>query len=159
MWGSRGPMGAEDRGGLTGWARGAIAAPPAGVPKRSRRFAGWRMGCVSLNRVNQGDHERRASPAMNAQKKKQAQFSSAYLLVALALLPFAQGVVARRAAPRPIPMSELVTLVRDGKLADAQVRETEIVAELEPEGDLVTRADLCTLDRAEIDALLAVPAA
>jgi hypothetical protein len=29
-------MGAEDRGGLTGWARGAIAAPPAGVPKRCR---------------------------------------------------------------------------------------------------------------------------
>jgi cell division protease FtsH len=72
---------------------------------------------------------------MNPQQKKQAQFSGAYLLVAFALLLFAQGVVARRAAPVPIPMSELVALVRDGKLAEAQVRETEIVAELKPEGD------------------------
>jgi len=72
---------------------------------------------------------------MNPQQKKQAQFSGAYLLVAFALLLFAQGIVARRAAPVPIPMSELVALVRDGKLAEAQVRETEIVAELKPEGD------------------------
>jgi cell division protease FtsH len=72
---------------------------------------------------------------MNPQQKKQAQFSGVYLLAAFALLLFAQGVVARRAAPKPIPMSELVALVRDGKLVEAQVRETEIVAELQPEGD------------------------
>jgi hypothetical protein len=72
---------------------------------------------------------------MNPQQKKQAQFSGAYLMVALALLLLAQGVVARRTAPKPIPISELVGLVRDGKVAEAQVRATEIAAELKPEGD------------------------
>lgn len=76
--------------------------------------------------------------------------------MALALLLFAQGVLARRAAPMPIPMSELVALVQDGKLAEAEVRETEIVAELRPEGDQKPKRVLATrLPGVEENALVA----
>ncbi len=72
---------------------------------------------------------------MDHQRKKQAQFSGAYILLAFAVLLLVQGVVARRTAPKTVPMSELVQLVRDGRVAEAQVRETEIVAQLKAEGD------------------------
>ncbi|HET7293543.1 MAG TPA: ATP-dependent metallopeptidase FtsH/Yme1/Tma family protein, partial [Vicinamibacteria bacterium] len=72
---------------------------------------------------------------MNQQQKRQAQFSGAYLFLALAALLVVQGVIARRTAPKVVPMSELVELVKQGKIAEAQVRETEIVAELKPDGE------------------------
>jgi cell division protease FtsH len=93
---------------------------------------------------------------MNPQQKKQAQFSGAYLLVALALLLLAQGVVARRTAPKSIPMSELVGLVKDGKVAEAQVRATEIAAELKPEGEAKPQRVVATrLPGVEENALVA----
>jgi cell division protease FtsH len=70
---------------------------------------------------------------MDNTKRKQFQFSGAYLLVALAGLLIVQGIVARRTAPRAVPMSELVQLVRDGKVAEVVVRTTDVVAELTPE--------------------------
>jgi hypothetical protein len=62
---------------------------------------------------------------MDQQQKKQAQFSGAYLLLAFAALLFVQGVVARRTAPKAVPMSELQQ-VRDGKVGESDPRR-EIV--------------------------------
>jgi cell division protease FtsH len=70
---------------------------------------------------------------MDNAKKKQFQFSGAYLLAALAAILIVQGIVARRTAPRAVPMSELEQLVRDGKVAEVLVRATDVVAELLPE--------------------------
>jgi cell division protease FtsH len=72
---------------------------------------------------------------MDQQKKKQAQFSGAYLLLAFAALLLIQGVIARRTAPKEVPMSELLQQVRDGKVADVLIRDADIVAELKAEKD------------------------
>src|SRR5512143_2528410 len=66
---------------------------------------------------------------MDQQHKKQAQFSVAYLLVALL---FVQSVIAKRREPRPVPMSELVQQVKDGKASEVLIRGSDIVAELKP---------------------------
>ncbi len=73
--------------------------------------------------------------AMDQQKKKQAQFSGAYLFLAFAALFFIQGVIAKRTAPKTVPMSELQQQVRDGKVGEVVIRATDIVAELRAEGD------------------------
>jgi len=72
---------------------------------------------------------------MDQQQKKQAQFSGAYLLLALAALLLVQGIVARRTAPKAVPMSDLVQQVRDGKASEVLVRDADIVVELKAEGD------------------------
>jgi cell division protease FtsH len=69
---------------------------------------------------------------MDQQQKKQAQFSGAYLLIALAALFFVQSVIAKRTAPRPVPMSELLQQVREGKASEVLVRGSDIVVELKP---------------------------
>jgi cell division protease FtsH len=71
---------------------------------------------------------------MDDQKKKQYQFSSAYLLVAFAALLLVQGIVARQTAPRRVPMSELEQAVAGGQVGEALVRDSEIVAQLKAEG-------------------------
>jgi len=72
---------------------------------------------------------------MDQQQKKQAQFSGADLLLALAALLLVQGIVARRTAPKAVPMSDLVQQVRDGKASEVLVRDADIVVELKAEGD------------------------
>ncbi len=72
---------------------------------------------------------------MDQEQKKKAQFSGAYLLLALAALLFVQGVIAKRTAPKAVPMSELLQQVREGKVAEVLIRDAEIVAELRAEGD------------------------
>ena len=72
---------------------------------------------------------------MDQQQKKQAQFSGAYLLLAFAALLFVQGVVAKRTAPKAVPMSELLQQVRDGQVGEVLIRDAEIVAVLKAEGD------------------------
>jgi cell division protease FtsH len=72
---------------------------------------------------------------MDQQQKKQAQFSGAYLLIALAALLFVQGVIAKRTAPRTVPMSELLQQVRDGKASEVLIRGSDILVELKAEGD------------------------
>ncbi len=72
---------------------------------------------------------------MDQEQKKQAQFSGAYLLLAFAALLFVQGVVARRAAPKAVPMSELLQHVREGRVAEVLVRDADIVVALKAEGD------------------------
>jgi cell division protease FtsH len=66
-------------------------------------------------------------------RRKQAQFSGAYLLLALAGLLFVQGVIARRTAPKPVPMSELLQQVRDGAVGEVLIRDSDIVAVLKAE--------------------------
>jgi cell division protease FtsH len=68
-------------------------------------------------------------------QKKQAQFSGAYLLLALAALLFVQGVIARRSAPKTVSMSELLQQVREGRVGEVLIRDTDIVAELRAEKD------------------------
>src|SRR5512134_2585197 len=72
---------------------------------------------------------------MDQQQRKQAQFSGAYLLLALAALLFVQGIVAKRTAPKAVPMSELLQQVLDGRVTEVLVRDADIVAELKAEGD------------------------
>jgi hypothetical protein len=71
---------------------------------------------------------------MDQQQKKQAQFSGAYLFLAFAALLLVQGIVARRTAPKSVPMSELVQLVKDGKVTEAQVRGRDRVDHEPPRG-------------------------
>jgi len=68
-------------------------------------------------------------------KKKQAQFSGAYLLLAFAALLFIQGVIAKRTAPKAVPMSELLQQVRGGQVDEVLIRDAEIVAVLKAEKD------------------------
>ncbi|HSD66969.1 MAG TPA: ATP-dependent zinc metalloprotease FtsH [Vicinamibacteria bacterium] len=72
---------------------------------------------------------------MDQHQKKKAQFSGAYLVLAFAALLFVQGVIAKRAAPKAVPMSELLQQVRDGKVGEVLIRDAEIVAVLRAEGD------------------------
>jgi cell division protease FtsH len=72
---------------------------------------------------------------MDQQQKKQAQFSGAYLLLALAVILVVQGVLARRAAPRAVSMSDLLQEVRAGKVGEVLIRDADIVAELKAEQD------------------------
>jgi cell division protease FtsH len=72
---------------------------------------------------------------MDQQQKKQAQFSGAYLLLAFAALLFVQGVIAKRTAPKAVPMSDLLQEVRAGKVSEVLIRDAEIVAVLKAEGD------------------------
>ena len=72
---------------------------------------------------------------MDTQRKKQFQFSGAYVLLALAGLLFVQGAVARRAAPKSVAMSDLLQSVREGRVAEVLIRNAQIVAELHPEGE------------------------
>jgi cell division protease FtsH len=72
---------------------------------------------------------------MDQQQKKQAQFSGAYLLLAFAALLFVQGVIAKRTAPKAVPMSDLLQEVRAGEVSEVLIRDAEIAAVLKAEGD------------------------
>jgi cell division protease FtsH len=72
---------------------------------------------------------------VDQQQKKQAQFSGVYLLLAFAALLVVQGVVARRTAPKAVPMSELLQEVRAGKVSEVLIRDADIVAVLKAEGE------------------------
>jgi cell division protease FtsH len=66
--------------------------------------------------------------------KKQFQFHGIYLLLAFAALLLIQGILAQRAAPKPVPMSELMASVRAGKVEDVVIRDTTVTAQLKAEG-------------------------
>jgi cell division protease FtsH len=72
---------------------------------------------------------------VDTQRRKQFQFSGVYMLLAFAVLLLVQGVIARRTAPKAVPMSELLQQVRDGKVGEVLIRDTDIVAVLKAEGD------------------------
>jgi len=71
---------------------------------------------------------------MDDHQKRQYQFSGLYMLLAFASLLVFQEVVARQAAPRPVPMSTLMDDVRAGKVSRVLVRDTDVLAELKLEG-------------------------
>jgi len=66
-------------------------------------------------------------------KKKQFQFSGAYLLVALAAILLVQGIVARRTAPKTVAMSDLVQSVREGRVSEVLIRDADVVAVMKAE--------------------------
>jgi cell division protease FtsH len=66
--------------------------------------------------------------------KKQFQFHGIYLLLAFAALLMIQGILAQRAAPKPVPMSELMASVQAGKVEEVVIRDTTVTAQLKAEG-------------------------
>src|SRR5512140_2990595 len=67
---------------------------------------------------------------MDNTRKRQYQFSGAYLLLALVALLVIQTIVNRRTAPRPVPMSDLLSAVRSGQVSEITIREKDLVAQL-----------------------------
>jgi cell division protease FtsH len=72
---------------------------------------------------------------VDTNRRKQFQFSGAYLLLAFAGLLVLQGVLARRNAPKAVPMSELMASLRAGKVSEVVIRDTTVVAQLKAEGE------------------------
>jgi cell division protease FtsH len=66
-------------------------------------------------------------------KKKQFQFSGAYLLIALAGILLVQGIVARRTAPKTVAMSDLAQSVREGRVSEVLIRDADVVAVMKTE--------------------------
>ena len=67
---------------------------------------------------------------MDNTRKRQYQFSGAYLLLALAALVLIQGIVTHRTRPRSVPMSDLLAAIRTGQVSEVLVREKDVVAQL-----------------------------
>jgi cell division protease FtsH len=65
--------------------------------------------------------------------KRQFTFSSGYLLLALVVLWALQSFVLREPQPKAVSYSEFLTLVDQGRVREATLREDEIVATLKPE--------------------------
>jgi cell division protease FtsH len=72
---------------------------------------------------------------MDNHQKRQFQFSGIYLLLAFAGLLVVQEIVARQAAPRPVPMSTLMDDVRNGKVSKVLIRDTDFLAELKTQDE------------------------
>ena len=71
--------------------------------------------------------------AIDPQRKRQFTFSGLYIFLALLALILVQSLIGRQGErPRPVPYSELLSLIRAGRVARAEIRETEIIAELRP---------------------------
>ncbi len=63
-------------------------------------------------------------------RSRQLTFSSGYFLAAIAIIWIVQALAARPSQPRDVPYSELVTMVRAGKVARVEVSDRELTAEL-----------------------------
>jgi cell division protease FtsH len=77
-------------------------------------------------------------------RTKQFQFHGTYLLLAFAALLLLQGILARRNAPKPVPMSELMAEVRADKVAEVVIRDTSVVAQLKAEGQAKPKSVVAT---------------
>jgi cell division protease FtsH len=73
--------------------------------------------------------------------KRQFTFSSGYLLLALIVLWVLQSFVLREPQPKAISYSEFLTLVDQGRVREATLREDEIVATLRPDTKETAVAD------------------
>ncbi len=72
---------------------------------------------------------------MEPLRKRQFTFSGFYLVLALMVLWGAQTFF-QAPRPKPVPYNEMLTLLRDGKLAEVQVGTHELIATLKPvDGD------------------------
>ena len=66
---------------------------------------------------------------MDPQVKRKAQFSGAYFLLAVAALLLVQSFVVERAlGPRQVPYNEFLKALREGQLAEVQLRQADILA-------------------------------
>ncbi|HXU82583.1 MAG TPA: ATP-dependent zinc metalloprotease FtsH [Polyangia bacterium] len=70
---------------------------------------------------------------MDNLRKRQWAFSFIYVLLAFAAMWTFRSWMPAGPAPKEVPYSELLQLVNQGKLAKAEVRDDDIVAELKPE--------------------------
>ena len=70
---------------------------------------------------------------MDKQRKRQVTFSGVYLVLALGTMWVLHAAVLRSTEPTQVPYSELLTLIRGGRIAEVELRQNEIVAELAPE--------------------------
>jgi cell division protease FtsH len=68
----------------------------------------------------------------NPSHKRQITFSGVYLLIAVLGFWILNGVIMKRVEPKTIPYSELLTLIRDGKVEQTELRANEIVAVMKP---------------------------
>ncbi len=64
--------------------------------------------------------------------KRQITFSGAYPILAVLAFWVLNGVIMKRVEPKSVPYSELLTLIRDGKVEQAELRSNEIVAVMKP---------------------------
>jgi cell division protease FtsH len=71
---------------------------------------------------------------MDNHRRRQVQLSGSFWLIALAAVLALQSLLLREAPPRAVPYSEFLKALRGGRVAEVQLRETEIVARLKPAG-------------------------
>jgi cell division protease FtsH len=71
-------------------------------------------------------------PPRKSFQSRQFKFSSGYLLLALLVLWAIQVFVLREPQPRAVPYSEFLTLLDQGRVQEASLREDEIIASLKP---------------------------
>jgi cell division protease FtsH len=81
---------------------------------------------------------------MQEHRKRQFQFTGGFWLLAFAGLLVLQSVLARQTAPRAVPYSEFLGALRAGKVAEVQLRETDLLAVLKPEKDKTSGERLVT---------------
>jgi cell division protease FtsH len=70
---------------------------------------------------------------MDKQRKRQVTFSGAYLVVALVTMWVLHAAVLRSTEPSEVAYSEFLATLRAGRVAQVELRQNEIVAELKPE--------------------------
>ena len=70
---------------------------------------------------------------MDTTRKKQFQFSGAWLLLSFAVLLLVQSLLLETFAPRSVTYSEFLRTLRAGQVEEVQLRETDLVAVLKPE--------------------------
>jgi cell division protease FtsH len=69
---------------------------------------------------------------MEKLRRRQFTFSGAYLLLAIALLWGLQMVLFTEPRPTPVPYSEFLSLLREGRVEKAQLTTSEIIALVKP---------------------------
>jgi cell division protease FtsH len=72
---------------------------------------------------------------MDNLRKRQWVFSLVYVLLAFAAMWTFRSWVPAGPAPREVPYSDLVQMVSQNKVAKAELRDDEVVAELKPQGE------------------------
>ena len=89
-------------------------------------------------------HDRPSSPAVGARhafgatvpeptdrkRNRQITFSGGYVVAAIAIVWLVQALLARPSRPRDLPYSELVSLIRSGRVVRVEVSDRALIAEL-----------------------------
>jgi cell division protease FtsH len=72
---------------------------------------------------------------MDTTRKKQFQFSGAWLLLTFAVLLVVQSLLIETLAPRSVSYSEFLKTLREGRIEEVHLREIDLVAVLKPENE------------------------